>query len=157
MLANMFRAIAIRDSQDEDLPRLADLWVASWREAMPEIDFSARRPWFCAHMQALKASGAAIFCAYDGANRLIGFATLDPVSGYLDQIAVAPDAKGSGAAMLLLNEARRRAPIGLELDVNQDNGRAVRFYEREGFEKCAEGVNPRSGLKTWRLRWTKGA
>ena len=31
---------------------------------------------------------------------------------------------------------------GLTLEVNQDNLRALRFYEREGFEKFGEGTNP---------------
>ncbi len=37
-------------------------------------------------------------------------------------------------------------PTGLELHVNLDNPRAVRFYEREGFVQIGEGVSPRSGL-----------
>jgi putative acetyltransferase len=155
MLSAMFSAIALRRRGQEDLPRLADLWVASWLEAMPDIDFSARRPWFCDHLLQLEAAGAVTICGFDGSNRAIGFVTVDPATGYLDQIAVAPEAKGSGAAALLLDEARRLSPNGLELDVNQENARALRFYEREGFKKIAEGANPRSGLKTWRLRWPK--
>jgi putative acetyltransferase len=88
-------------------------------------------------------------------DQLLGFVTFDPATAYLDQLAVAPEAKGSGAASLLLNEARRLSPDGLTLDVNQDNPRALRFYEREGFEKIGEGTNPRSGLKTWRLHCSK--
>ncbi len=122
---------------------------------MPAIDFPARRPWFLDHLQKLEAAGAVTVCAFDGSGRLLGFATFDPAAAYLDQLAVAPDAKGSGGARLLLNEARRRSQGRLTLDVNQDNVRALRFYEREGFEKIAEGTNPRSGLKTWRLRLPK--
>jgi putative acetyltransferase len=137
---------------DADLGGLADLWVASWQEAMPEIDFLARAAWFLDRLRALEAAGSVTICAFDGADRLLGFVSFDPAAAYLDQLAVAPEAKGSGTASLLLNEARRLAPGGLTLDVNQDNARALRFYEREGFEKVAEGINPRSGLKTWRLR-----
>ncbi|WP_026607672.1 GNAT family N-acetyltransferase [Methylocapsa acidiphila] len=153
----MEKALLLRRRTPDDLDRLADLWVASWREAMPDIDFSARRSWFCDHLRALEAAGAATVCAVDGSDRPIGFVTIDPATAYLDQIAVAPRAKGSGAAALLLSEARRLSPTSLILEVNQDNARALRFYEREGFEKIAEGVNPRSGLKTWRLRWQKRA
>jgi putative acetyltransferase len=131
--------------------------MASWRDAMPDIDFAARRPWFLDHLRALEADGAITICAFDGLNRLLGFVTFDPAKAYLDQLAVAPEAKGTGAAKLLLNEARRHSPNGLVLDVNQDNARALAFYAREGFAKTAEGVNPRSGLKTWRLRWPRNA
>ena len=88
----------------------------------------------------------------DEAGRLLGFATVDPQNGYLDQITVAPEAKSSGAASALLAEARRISEHPLFLDVNQDNPRALRFYAREGFRTVEAGVNPRSGLKTWRLR-----
>lgn len=149
--------LRLRVRTDADCASLADLWMASWREAMPDIDFDARRPWFLDHLRALEADGAITICACDGLNRLLGFVTFDPATAYLDQLAVAPEAKGTGAAKLLLNEARRRSPKGLFLDVNQDNGRALAFYAREGFAKTAEGVNPRSGLKTWRLRWPGNA
>lgn len=135
-----------------DLASLAELWVASWQEAMPGIDFSARKTWFIERLNELETAGAVTICAFDGSNRLLGFVNFDPAAGYLDQIAVAPDTKGGGAARLLLAEARRLSPGGLILEVNQDNPRALRFYEREGFEKFAEAINPRSGLKTWRLR-----
>ncbi len=124
---------------------------------MPDIDFEARRPWFLDHLRALEAAGAVTICAFVGLNRLLGFVTFDPAMAYLDQLAVAPEAKGTGAAHLLLNEARRLSPNGLVLDVNQGNTRALAFYEREGFVKTAEGVNPHSGLKTQRLRWPGNA
>lgn len=122
---------------------------------MPEIDFSARRDWFIAHMQALEAAGALTVCAFDGAEELIGFVNVDPATSYLDQLAVAPQAKGQGVAHLLLEAARRISPLGLTLDVNQENPRALRFYEGQGFVKIAEAINPRSGLKTWRMQSNK--
>src|SRR4029077_10273393 len=98
--------------------------MASWREAMPDIDFKARRPWFLDHLRALEASGAITICAFDGLNRLLGFVTFDPATAFLYQLAAAPEAKGTGVAHLLLNEARRLSPNGLVLEVNQDNARA---------------------------------
>jgi uncharacterized iron-regulated membrane protein len=41
--------------------------------------------------------------------------------------------------------------------VNIDNPRAVRFYEKAGFETIGEGVNPLSGLATLRLLWVGAA
>lgn len=147
-------ALSLRVRTDADFAGLADLWVASWQEVMPDIDFSARLPWFRDHLRALELSGAVTICAFDSSDRLLGFVNFSPSSAYLDQLAVAPEAKGSGAAQLLLDEARRLSPDGLVLDVNRDNARAVAFYERQGFAKIAEGVNAHSGLKTWRMRWS---
>jgi putative acetyltransferase len=147
--------LRLRPRTGADAASLAGLWVASWQEAMPGIDFLARKSWFVDRLNELETAGAVTICAFDGSDRLLGFVNFDPATAYLDQIAVAPDAKGSGAARLLLAEARRLSPIGLTLEVNQDNPRALRFYEREGFEKIAEGTNPLSGLKTWRLGFSK--
>lgn len=136
---------------------LADLWVASWQEAMPFIDFAARRGWLCRHVPALEAQGGITICALDAlhpASRpLLGFMLLDVAAGYIDQLAVAPCAKGKGVASRLLAEARRLSPEGLRLDVNIDNPRAVRFYERENFVTVGEGLAAQSGLKTWNMVW----
>ena len=144
--------ILLRRLKNADLPGLAKLWLASWQEAMPAIDFSARFQWFLAHLRTLEEKGFVTVCAIDGSDSIIGFVSIDPATAYLDQLAVAPAAKGSGVARILLDAARRISPQGIVLDVNEDNGRALAFYKREGFEKIAEGVNPLSGLKTVRLR-----
>jgi putative acetyltransferase len=147
-----FPPLRLRGRTDADMDALADLWAASWQEAMPDIDFSARKIWLRGRLPALEAAGAVTICGFDCDGRLLGFATVDPQNGYLDQIAVAPEAKSSGAATALLAEARRISQHPLFLDVNQDNSRALRFYAREGFRTVEAGINPRSGLKTWRLR-----
>jgi putative acetyltransferase len=85
---------------------------------------------------------------------MTGFVTLEQESGHIDQLAVAPEYWAQGAAQALIAEAKRRSPHLLKLEVNQDNLRAARFYEREGFTRRAAGVNPNSGLKTWRYEWT---
>jgi putative acetyltransferase len=144
--------ICLRRLDNADFANLAKLWLASWQEAMPEIDFSARFQWFVDHMRTLEAAGFVTVCAIDGPDSIVGFVSIHPDTAYLDQLAVAPAAKGTGVARLLLGEARRISPQNIVLEVNEDNRRALAFYKREGFEKISEGVNPRSGLKTFRLR-----
>jgi putative acetyltransferase len=56
-------------------------------------------------------------------------------------------------ASALLDEAKRRAPRVVELDVNEANTRARRFYEREGFSVVGQGVSPHSGLPTLKMLW----
>jgi putative acetyltransferase len=87
----------------------------------------------------------------DGA--LVGFVTVDPKTMYLDQIVVAPEAWGSGIADALLAEAMRLSPNGLDLLVNKDNARAIRFYEKHGFFYAGEDNNPVSGQPVNRMRW----
>ncbi len=139
----------------DDLGPLAELWVASWQAVMPGIDFAARRAWFLACLADLEAQGAKTICAF-GAESLLGFILLDETRGVLEQIAVAPERFGSGVGALLLDAAKQLCPLGLRLEVNADNARAVRFYEKAGFAVQEAGVNPASGLKTWRMRWPGG-
>jgi len=74
-------------------------------------------------------------------------------SGYLDQIVVAPEHWGGALAQMLLDEAKRISPARLELLVNKDNARAIRFYEKHGFRYAGEDVNPVSGRPVNRMRW----
>jgi putative acetyltransferase len=141
--------------EQSHLTALAELWVASWRAALPAIDFTARLPWFLDHLQTLENAGAQTICAFDANEILLGFVTIDPATGYLDQLAVKVEAQGTGVARKLLDAAKLLSPETLVLDVNQDNPRALRFYEREGFRQVGEGVNEKSGLKIWRMAWPK--
>ena len=135
------------------MPELADLWVGAWTQAMPQIDFEARRLWLAAHLEGLHQQAYVTRCALEATGALAGFVTLQPRSGELDQIAVAPWAARRGLGRLLLKEARTLAPGLITLTVNLDNGPALRFYEREGFVRIGEGVNAMSGLKTLRMQW----
>ena len=135
---------------------LVDLWVESWRVTCPEINFDARRAWFVDHLAEIEAQGAKLVCALDQRG-MLGFVTIDPATGWLDQIAVHPSAFGGDCAKALLAEARRLSPARVKLDVNADNFRALRFYLREGFLKTGEGVNAMSGRKTFALEWRPGS
>ena len=42
--------VSIRPYVSADRDALVDLWVAAWRETMPEIDFEARRGWIAAFL-----------------------------------------------------------------------------------------------------------
>ena len=137
----------LRPLRAGNIAALADLWVASWQEAMPTIDFAVRRDWIVAFLGA----PAHETLVAEIAGRPAGFVTLE--GGYLHQLVVARESKGRGLATVLLDAAKARAIDGLRLDVNQANARAVRFYEREGFCKVGEGVNQASGLATWTMAW----
>ncbi|MBG0811793.1 GNAT family N-acetyltransferase [Methylosinus sp. H3A] len=149
------RIVARRDS---DWAALLDLWVAAWRQTYAEIDFEARRDWLQNHMVQLERSGARTLLLFEGPGRaLIGFVTVDPATHWLDQLCVHPDRFGSGAAEALIEAARSLSPARLRLDVNQDNTRAVAFYEREGFVRVAAGGPSLSGRPTLIMEWSSTA
>jgi len=135
---------------DEDAA--IELWRRTWTQHYPHIDFNARVQWWRERWRNELVPAAKIVLAErDGA--LIGFVTIDPKTLYLDQIVVAPEAWGSGAAVALLNEAKRLSPKGIDLLVNKDNARAIHFYEKHGFVHAGEDKNPVSGKPVNRMRW----
>jgi putative acetyltransferase len=145
-------AFTLRPYQPADEDPAIELWRRTWQVAYPRLDFTARLDWWRARWRNELTAMASITVAESG-GRLVGFVTVDPGTGYLDQIVVAPEAWGSAIAGALLAEAKRLSPAGLDLAVNADNGRAIRFYEREGFVVTGTDVNPRSGAPINKMAW----
>lgn len=143
---------SLRPYAGSDWPALLALWIESWSATRPAIDFSTRAPWLAELFARTRAEGGQIVVAEDGAG-LLGFVLFDPRGKWLEQIALAPRAFGSGAAQALLAQAKAACPEGFGLDVNADNFRALAFYRGEGFVRTGEGRNPLSGLPTLTLHW----
>jgi putative acetyltransferase len=135
---------------DEDAT--IELWQRSWQDAYPDIDFAARVGWWRERWRSELVPHAKILVAeMDGV--LEGFVTVDPNTGYLDQIVVAPEFWGSNVAGLLLDAGKRVSPARLDLLVNKDNARAISFYEKHGFVMAGDDVNPVSGRPVFRMQW----
>src|SRR5450759_3129891 len=141
----------LRPYRAEDEDAAIALWLETWQQTYPGIDFAARVPWWRERWRSELVPDAAIIVA-EHADALVGFVTID-ASGYLDQLVVAPDHWGSELADTLVNEAKRRSPDHIALLVNKDNDRAIRFYERNGFAHAGEDVNPTSGRPVLRMEW----
>jgi putative acetyltransferase len=144
-------AFHLRPYRDDDEEAAIALWLETWRQAYPEIDFAARVPWWRERWRSELVPNAAIIVA-EHAGALIGFVTIDS-KGYLDQLVVSPDQWGSKLANALVDEAKRLSPDGVTLLVNKDNARAIRFYERNGFAQAGDDVNPTSRRPVLRMEW----
>ena len=129
-----------------------ELWQRTWQLAYPQIDFSTRVDWWRQRWHDELVPSATITVAEAG-GAMLGFVTVDPASLDLDQLVVAPEAWGGGVAKALVAEAKRISPNGLDLHVNTDNARAIRFYEREGFVISGEALNWRSGAPVHKMSW----
>ncbi len=74
-------------AEDEDAA--IALWLESWQQAYPSIDFAARVNWWRERWRSELVPKAAIIVAeQDGV--MDGFVTID-AEGYLDQLVVVPD------------------------------------------------------------------
>jgi len=146
------RGFSLRPYRPADEDHAITLWQRTWQAAYPEIDFAGRVDWWRRRWRDELVPGAAVVVA-EAAGAMIGFVTIDPRSLYLDQIVVAPEYWGSGAAVALVDAAKGVSPHGLDLDVNTDNARAMRFYKKCGFVISGTGKNPQSGRPVYRMRW----
>ena len=144
--------ITLRPYSAADEDEAIELWRRTWQKAYPHIDFSKRVEWWRERWRKELVAAAAITVAHSDGT-MIGFVTVDRKTGYLDQFVVAPEAWGSAVGALLANEAKRLSPTHLDLLVNKDNARAIRFYEKQGFVYSGEDVNPVSGHPVNRMSW----
>jgi putative acetyltransferase len=145
-------SFTLRPYRPADEDTAVELWRRTWQYAYPTIDFASRLEWWRQRWRSELVPVATITVA-EATGQMIGFVTVDPRNLDLDQIVVAPEAWGSRVAAALLAEAKRVSPDGLDLHVNQDNARAIRFYEKHGFIVCGEAMNWRSGAPVHKMSW----
>ncbi|MEM8789019.1 MAG: GNAT family N-acetyltransferase [Pseudomonadota bacterium] len=133
----------VRPADPHETPALARLWHQGWHEAhaahvpeeltrlRTEDDFARRLRGFGDRLFVAGPPGVALgLCVTDGA--------------LLDQLFVAPEARGTGlAAQLLAAGEARIAAAGhrrAELDCLPENARARRFYAAHGWRE--RGIEP---------------
>jgi putative acetyltransferase len=148
-------AFTLRPYHDGDEDAAIALWRETWQQAYPDIDFAARVPWWRERWRSELVPNAAIVIA-EQTGLLVGFVTID-TGAYLDQLVVAPGLWGSKLADALVDEAKRLSPDSITLLVNEDNARAIRFYERNGFVHAGKDVNPTSGRPVLKMEWKSNA
>ena len=145
-------SFSLRRYRAADEAAAIELWRRTWQHAYPALDFAQRIDWWRGRWRD-ELVPATVVTVAERAGALLGFVTVDPRTGYLDQIVVAPEEWGGALAAALVAEAKRCAPAGLDLLVNQDNARAIRFYEKHGFVVAGADKNPLSGAPLHRMSW----
>jgi len=128
-----------------------ELWRRTWQQHYPQIDFTARVAWWRERWRTELLPAATITLAErDGA--LVGFVTVDPRPA-ISTRSWSRRGWGSDVADELIAEARPALASGLDLKVNADNARAIRFYEKHGFAITGHEVNSRSGAPIYAMSW----
>lgn len=146
--------VMLRPYQPADEAPAFALWQRAWQLAYPQIDFSTRIAWFREHWSGLQLDAKIVVAEYEPApDRLAGFVTVSPRSGYLDQLVVAPEVQHLGIGKALIDAAKKIGREGLYLHVNKDNARALGFYQKCGFVIAGEDVNRRSGAPVYMMTW----
>jgi putative acetyltransferase len=145
-------AVSLRPYETTDENAAIGLWLRTWQAAYPSIDFTARVDWWRERWRSELVPSNDIVVA-EAKDAMLGFVTVNPQTSYLDQIVVAPECWGHGVADALITVARHLSPLGLDLDVNTDNDRAIGFYTKQGFAITGAGANPISGKPIHRMSW----
>lgn len=128
--------ITIRDLQEEDTTRLAEIEAESFSMPWSEKDFKdlLSHP-YCKYVVAL-ADGEIAGCS--------GYTNICDVAN-IDNVVVAPAFRGRGVAQAMLRELISRGEEehveAFTLEVRVSNQVAIHVYEKFGF--VSEGIRPR--------------
>ena len=137
----------IRVLQEADIDRVAEIWLDSNLKAHHFIPAQYWKSNFGLVKEML--SQAEVY-VYENDKKIQGFIGLN--GEYIEGIFVAAEMQSRGIGKLLLDYAKDRKSK-LLLKVYQKNTRAVRFYQREGFEIQSEGVDDDTGEKDYAMIW----
>ena len=146
---------SIRAATREDARSIAEVHVASWREAYSELidldavgesmDVDARERSWAERIPLVGAEGFRTWVA-ESDGRIVGFSFTQPTEdddlnpleiAELVALYLAPDHLGVGVGKALLDRAvagmRSQGFLQATLWVLEENARAIRFYRREGW------------------------
>ena len=136
--------VLVRDTDDTEIDHLARLWYDGWQDAHARI-----LPVALARLRTFESFRERLRAALPGIRVIgpqgapMGFSILKGDELY--QLFVAADARGSGVAVALIDDAEARlAAAGVEtawLACAIGNDRAARFYEKRGWRRTGTVVN----------------
>jgi putative acetyltransferase len=122
--------LSIRPARAEDQARALEIWRAAVA-ATHDFLAPADRVAIGAQVQEMLPA-APLWLAVDETDRPLGFSWLG--EGALEALFVDPACHGQGVGRALVEHALGLYPV-LRVEVNEQNPRAVAFYERMGFER----------------------
>lgn len=142
----------LRRATVADASEVADVFLASFRAALPGVRLAHTddevRGWIASHLIPERETWVA---EQDGV--VLGLMTVH--DGWLEQLYLAPDARGRGLGDRFVALAKERQPDGLQLWTFQANGPARRFYARHGFREVelTDGAGNEEREPDVRLEW----
>lgn len=140
----------IRVFQSADMDQVADLWLAANLQAH---GFISSEYWKENQALIKELLLQAEVYVYEKDGEILGFVGLD--GEYIEGIFVAGKAQSQGIGKSLLDFLKAKK-LELHLNVYQKNTRAIRFYEREGFQIQSEGLDEATGEKDYAMAWQQG-
>lgn len=141
----------IRKLQKTDIDTVSQIWLDANRDAH---DFIPAEYWennFLPVKEMLLQAEVYVYID-ECKNEIEGFVGLD--QEYIAGIFVRKEARSEGIGKALLDFVKGKKQE-LTLNVYQKNERAVRFYEREGFQIIDRSIDKSTAEKEYLMRWDK--
>lgn len=140
----------IRRMQKTDIDAISGIWLDANREAH---DFIPAEYWESNFLTVKKMLLQAEVYVYidECKNEIEGFVGLEET--YIAGIFVRKEARSKGSGKALLDFIKEKKQE-LTLNVYQKNERAVRFYEREGFQIIERVTDKSTDEKEYLMRWS---
>ena len=139
----------IRELQKTDIDTVSQIWLDANRDAH---DFIPAEYWENNFLPVKKMLLQAEVYVYmdECKNEIEGFVGLD--QEYIAGIFVRKEARSGGIGKALLDFVKEKKQE-LTLNVYRKNERAVRFYEREGFQIIDRTVDKSTDEKEYLIKW----
>lgn len=139
----------IRELQKTDIDTVSQIWLDANRDAH---DFIPAEYWENNFLPVKKMLLQAEVYVYmdERKNRIEGFVGLD--QEYIAGIFVRKEARSGGIGKALLDFVKEKKQE-LTLNVYRKDERAVRFYEREGFQIIDRTVDKSTDEKEYLMKW----
>lgn len=122
--------LTLRRARASDAPAVADVWLRSYRAALPTVRLAHPDEEVRAWIRDVLLPEHETWVAVAG-TAVVGLMAL--ADGWIDQLYLDPSWRGRGIGDRFVELAKRRYPDGLQLWTFQVNAPAQRFYERHGF------------------------
>lgn len=137
----------IRRLQKKDVTRVAELWLNTNLKAH---DFIPAQYWKSNYDLVKEMLSQAEVYVYEDGQKIQGFIGLneDDMKG----IFVSDEMQSHGIGKALVDFVKE-GKTKLRLNVYQKNVRAIRFYQKEGFEIECEGLDEATGEKDYAMTW----
>lgn len=137
----------IRPLQKADINSVAEIWLDANRKAHAFIPASYWERNFASVKEMLPQAEVYVYETDQGIQGFLG------LNGeYIEGIFVSEGAQSRGIGKCLLDCAKDRKSA-LRLNVYQKNVRAIRFYQREGFQIQREGLDAATGEPDYEMLW----
>ena len=139
----------IRELRKADINSVAEIWLDTNCKAHAFIPASYWERNFASVKEMLPQAEVYV---YETESGIQGFLGLN--GEYIEGIFVSEAAQSRGIGKLLLNHAKGRKPA-LRLNAYQKNVRAIRFYQREGFQILRSGLDAATGEAECEMLWRR--